>query len=118
MGWCMIVVNNKQLEPQEKKEMKVLTDKHQKLYNSFYESTRNNEHIDTKTEILVGLSAALAMNCSPCTSYYLKAAKKENVTKGEIKEVLAKVMAVAAGQKRLQAQEVIESNGIDIELFK
>jgi len=98
--------------------MKILTDKQQELYDSFYESTHNNEYIDIKTEILVGLSAALAMNCSPCTSYYLKEAKKANITKGEISEVLAKVMAVAAGQKRLQAQEVIESNGIDIESYK
>ena len=98
--------------------MKILTDKQQVLYDSFYESTHNNEHIDTKTEILVGLSAALAMNCSPCTSYYLNEAKKSNITKGEISEVLAKVMAVAAGKKRLQAQEVIESNGIDLESYK
>ena len=98
--------------------MKILTDKQQELYDSFYESTHDNEHIDTNTEILVGLSAALAINCSPCTSYYLKMAKKANITKGEISEVLAKVMAVSAGQKRLQAQEVIESNNIDLELFK
>jgi alkylhydroperoxidase/carboxymuconolactone decarboxylase family protein YurZ len=98
--------------------MSILTKKHQKLYESFYESTHNNDYLDTKTEILVGLSAALAMNCSPCTSYYLKVAKKENISKGEIKEVLAKVMAVAAGQKRLQLQEVIEENKIDIELYK
>jgi len=98
--------------------MKILTDRQQELYDSFYESTHNNVHIDTKTEILVGLSAALAMNCSPCTSYYLKEAKISNITKGEVSEVLAKVMAVAAGQKRLQAQEVIESNGIDIDSYK
>jgi alkylhydroperoxidase/carboxymuconolactone decarboxylase family protein YurZ len=98
--------------------MKILTDKQQELYDAFYESTHNNDYIDIKTEILVGLSAALAMNCSQCTSYYLKEAKKANITKGEISEVLAKVMAVAAGQKRLQAQEVIESNGIDIESYK
>jgi alkylhydroperoxidase/carboxymuconolactone decarboxylase family protein YurZ len=98
--------------------MKILTDKQQELYDSFYESTHENEHIDVKTEIFVGLSAALAMNCSPCTRYYLKEAKKANITKGEIAEVLAKVMAVAAGQKRLQVQEVIESSGIDIELYK
>lgn len=97
--------------------MHILTEKQQRLYDSFYESTHNNEHIDTKTEILVGLSAALAMNCSPCTTYYLNEAKKVNITRGEISEVLAKVMAVAAGQKRLQAQEMIESYGVDIESY-
>ena len=91
----------------------MLTDKQQKLYDSFYESTHSNEHIDTKTEILVGLSAAMAMNCTPCTSYYLQQAKKIKIDKGAISEVIAKVMAVAAGQKRLQAQEIIENNGVD-----
>lgn len=94
--------------------MKLLTDKQQELYDSFYESTHNNEHIDSKTELLVGLAAAIAMNCSPCASYYLKQAKNVNISKDEISEVLAKVMAVAAGQKRLQIQEIIESHGIDL----
>ena len=95
--------------------MEILTENQNKLYNSFYESTHNNEHLSTKIEILVGLSAALAMNCEPCTSYYLKIAKKENISKGEISEVIAKVMAVAAGQKRLQAQEILNKSGIDFE---
>ena len=98
--------------------MKLLTDKQQKLYASFYESTHSNEHIDTKTELLVGLAAAIAMNCNPCTSYYLKEAKRSNISRGEISEVFAKVMAVAAGQKRLQTQEVIEKHGIDFESYK
>lgn len=95
----------------------MLTKRQQDLYNSFYESTHKNEYLDQKTEILVGLSAALAMNCSPCTEYYLKQAKKAKITKGEISEVLAKVMAVAAGQKRLQAQEVLEKYKIDLENY-
>ena len=41
------------------------------------------------------------MNCVPCTHYYLKETKKAKIKKGELSEVLAKVMAVAAGQKRL-----------------
>jgi len=95
--------------------MEILTESQKNLYNSFYESTHNNDHINNKTEILVGLSAALAMNCEPCTSYYLKLAKKEKITKGEISEVIAKVMAVAAGQKRLQAEAIINKSGIDFE---
>jgi len=91
----------------------MLTKRQQKLYNSFYESTHANEHLDNKTELLVGLSAALAMNCAPCTQYYLKRARKSNISKGELSEVLAKVMAVSAGQKRLQMQEVFEEYGID-----
>ena len=86
----------------------MLTKRQKKLYNSFYESTHKNEYLDQKTEILVGLSAAIAMNCAPCTEYYLNLAKSVNISRDEISEVLAKVMAVAAGQKRLQAKEVIE----------
>jgi len=94
--------------------MDILTKKQKELYDSFYESTHQNEHLDSKTEILVGLSAAIAMNCGPCTSYYLKRAKQANITKGEISETLAKVMAVAAGQKRLQFQDVVDGKDIDI----
>lgn len=63
------------------------------------------------------LSAAMAMNCAPCTDYYLKRAKMAKITKGEISEVLAKVMAVAAGQKRLQFQAVVEDFGIDMKSY-
>lgn len=92
----------------------VLTNKQQALYNAFYESTHNNEHLDTRTEILVGLSAAVAMNCSPCTSYYLNRARQAEVSEGEIAETLAKVMAVAAGQKRLQFQAVLDKYKHDL----
>ena len=95
----------------------MLTKRQQELYSSFYESTHNNEYLDQKTEILVGLSAAVAMNCGPCTHYYLKEARKVEISKGEISEVVAKVMAVAAGRKRLQFQELLESYEIDIESF-
>jgi alkylhydroperoxidase/carboxymuconolactone decarboxylase family protein YurZ len=96
----------------------MLTKRQQQLYNSFYESTHKNEYLDQKTELLIGLSAAMAMNCAPCTSYYLKQAKKAKISKAEISEVLAKVMAVAAGQKRLQMQDVFESYKIDIESYE
>ncbi|WP_457665138.1 carboxymuconolactone decarboxylase family protein [Thiolapillus sp.] len=91
----------------------MLTKKQKALYDAFYESTHANSHLDEKTEILIGLSAAIAMNCNPCTSYYLRLAKQRSVSRGEISETLAKVMAVAAGQKRLQFQEVIDEYEID-----
>ena len=59
----------------------------------------------------------MAMNCAPCARYYLKQAKHAKISTGEISEVLAKVMAVAAGQKRLQLQEVIEVYSIDLEAY-
>ncbi|MGR5175134.1 carboxymuconolactone decarboxylase family protein [Vibrio parahaemolyticus] len=91
--------------------------KHQEVYGAFYRSTHDNEHLDTRTELLVGLSAAMAMNCLPCTRYYLAQAKKVGITKGEISDVTAKVMAVAAGQKKLQFQEVLEKYHIDLEQY-
>lgn len=94
--------------------MSILTKKQKELYDSFYKSTHDNEHLDSRTEILVGLAAAIAMNCDPCISYYLKRAKRAKVKKGEISETLAKVMAVAAGQKRLQFQEAVNKDDIDI----
>jgi alkylhydroperoxidase/carboxymuconolactone decarboxylase family protein YurZ len=96
----------------------MLTKRQQVLYNSFYESTHKNEYLDRKTEVLVGLSAAMAMDCKPCTLYYLKRAKKAKISKAEISEVLAKVMAVAAGQKRLQMKEVLESYSVNIESYE
>lgn len=67
--------------------------------------------------LLVGLSAAMAMNCVSCTHYYLEQAKRAGIAKGEIDEVLAKVMAVAAGQKRLQMEGVLEQYGIDLSTY-
>lgn len=96
----------------------MLTKRQQQLYDAFYQSTHKNEYLDQKTEVLVGLSAAIATNCAPCTRYYLEQANKAKISKGEISEVLAKVMAVAAGQKRLQMQEVIECCEIDLESFE
>ncbi len=95
----------------------MLTKRQQELYDSFYESTHNNEYLDEKTEVLIGLSAAMAMNCAPCVRYYLQQAKQAGVSKGEISEVLAKVMAVAAGQKRLQMEDVLEGCDIDMESY-
>ncbi|MEX0322360.1 MAG: carboxymuconolactone decarboxylase family protein [Puniceicoccaceae bacterium] len=83
----------------------MLTDKQSELYKEFYESTHDNEFLDEETELLVGLAAAIAMNCSPCTKYYLRKSKEAEIPKGKISEVLAKVMAVSAGQKRLLVQE-------------
>ncbi len=96
----------------------MLKEEQNKLYNSFYESTHNNEYLNKKTELLVGLSAAIAMNCQPCTKYYIKKAKEAGIYKGEISEVVAKVMAVAAGQKKLQTMEVLNEAKIDLSEFK
>ena len=85
----------------------MLRDEQKKLYDDFYESTHENVFLDATTEILVGLSAAISLNCQPCTKYYLEKAKQAGIKKGEISEVIAKVMAVSAGQKRLQTEEEV-----------
>jgi len=82
------------------------TDRQQQLYNAFYKSTHDNQYLDTKTELRVGLAAAYAMNCAPCSAYYLKQAQKADITQCELQEDLANVLAVAAGQKRLQVADV------------
>ena len=95
----------------------MLRDEQKKLYDDFYESTHKNLFLDATTEILVGLSAAIALNCQPCTKYYLDKAKQMGIKKGEISEVIAKVMAVSAGQKRLQTGEVINKYKINLDEF-
>ena len=69
----------------------MLTDRQQELYNAFSESTHNNEFIDSKTAAIVGLSVALAIDCSACAEHYIQLARKENVSQEEIAEITAKV---------------------------
>ncbi len=95
-----------------------LTKEQRKLYDAFYESTHGDGVLNEKTELLVGLSVAIAMNCEPCTAYYVEMCKRKSVSKRELQSVLAKVMAVAAGQKRLQAEKVLHENNIDLEEFE
>lgn len=96
----------------------MLNDKQQRLYEAFTTSTHEGEHLDSKTETLVGLAAAMAMDCGPCTNYYMKLARQEKITKEEIAEVLAKVMSVAAGQKRLQMLDIMEKYKLDLADYK
>ena len=92
----------------------MLNQKQKELYDAFYDSTHQNLLLDGKTETLVGLAAAMALDCEPCTAYYLKRAKLVGASKGEVSEVLAKVMAVAAGQKRLQADAVMQALKVEL----
>lgn len=85
-----------------------LSAKQNKLYSEFYDSTHDDGVLDAKTLLLVGLSAAIGMNCQPCTAYYMKMCKDSGISRCEIQSVLAKVMAIAAGQKRIQLEKVLE----------
>ena len=95
----------------------MLNNKQQRLYDDFYRSTHENQVLDRQTELLVGLSAAMSMNCAPCTRYYLEKCRDAGIPRQAISEVLAKVMAVAAGQKKLQAADVIDRYQIDLSQF-
>ncbi|MFO7593489.1 MAG: carboxymuconolactone decarboxylase family protein [Pseudomonadota bacterium] len=96
----------------------MLSKKQQKLYDDFYESTHDNRFLDDKTELLIGLAAAIAMNCEPCTAYYLRKLKSGKCEKGAIQETIAKVMAVAAGQKKLQTQKALHDFKMDLDHFQ
>ena len=76
------------------------------------ESTHANEHLDAGEGILVGLSAAIALNCQPCICYYQSQAKKAGISEGAVSEVVAKIMAVSANQKRLQTEEVLNRHKV------
>jgi len=76
------------------------------------ESTHANEHLDAGEGILVGLTAAIALNCRPCIRYYQSQAKKAGISEGKVSEVVAKIMAVSANQKRLQTEEVLNRHEI------
>ena len=95
-----------------------LTKKHQATYTEFYNSTKANEHLSDRESLLVGLAAAMAMNCLACQRFYLLECKKKGISRGDISEVLAKVMAVSAGQKRLQFQEVLDRFEIQLAEFE
>lgn len=58
------------------------------------------------------------MNCQPCTKYYLLRAKEADIKKGEISELIAKVMAVASGQKKLQTLEILNESKINLAEFE
>ncbi len=71
------------------------------------ESTHSNEHLGNEEGILVGLTAAIALNCQLCIRYYQSQAKKAGISEGKVSEVVAKIMAVSANKKRLQTGEIL-----------
>lgn len=87
----------------------MLTSRQHELFEQFRDSTHANEHLDAGEGILVGLTAAMALDCQQCIRYYLSQAKKAGISEGKVSEVVAKVMAVSANQKRLQTEEVLGS---------
>ena len=85
----------------------MLTERQQTVFEQCRESTHNNEHLSNREEILVGLAAAIALDCDHCVRYYVFKAKKAGIDKSTVSEILAKVMVVSANKKRLRADEVL-----------
>jgi len=102
---------------QEASVLPGLTEQHERAYAAFYNSTKNNEHLSARETLLVGLAAAMGLNCIPCQRFYLQECRKAGISKGDVCEVLAKVLAVSSGQKRLQFQEVLDKYTISMDDF-
>ena len=94
-----------------------MTERQRAKYREFYDSTRENEFLSRRESLLVGLAASMAVNCLPCQRYYLEDCRSAGISKGDISEGLAKVMALSAGQKRLQFQEVLDRFEIKLDDF-
>ena len=62
-----------------------------------------------------GLAAAIALDCQPCIEFYLARCKQSGAASDEIGEVLAKVMAVAGGQKKILFASVLDKMEREIE---
>jgi len=58
--------------------------------------------------ILIGLAAAIAVDCEPCAESYLTKCNEIGITDAEISDVLAKVMAVSAGKNKIKFSRVLD----------
>lgn len=43
----------------------MLPSKQHKAYCNFYDVVRNQEHLDARTTVMIGLAAAMARECQP-----------------------------------------------------
>jgi alkylhydroperoxidase/carboxymuconolactone decarboxylase family protein YurZ len=58
--------------------------------------------------ILIGLAAAIAVDCEPCVESYLTQCKQAGIPDAEISDVLAKVMAVSAGKNKIKFSRIVD----------
>ena len=56
-----------------------LTERQEELYAAFYNSTKDNQHLNHREALLVGLAAAMAVNCIPCQRFYLLECRKAGI---------------------------------------
>jgi len=79
----------------------MLNSRHSDAWSSFYASTTKGAVLDERTMALIGLAAAIALDCEPCAEAYLAKCKEHGISDAEIADVLAKVMAVSAGKRKI-----------------
>lgn len=93
----------------------MLNPRHTDAWSSFYASTAKGSVLDERTMILIGLAASIAVDCEPCTESYLAKCKEMGIPEAGIADVLAKVMAVSAGKKKIKFSRIVDraslSNG-------
>lgn len=86
----------------------MLNSKHARPWSEFYASTASGAALDERTMVLIGLAASIAVDCEPCAEAYLAECKKHSITEIEIADVLAKVMAVSAGKRKIKLSRSLE----------
>ena len=79
----------------------MLNARHADSWSAFYGGTSKGAVLDERTMVLIGLAAAIAVDCEPCAEAYLAKCNEHGVSDAEISDVLAKVMAVSAGKKKI-----------------
>jgi alkylhydroperoxidase/carboxymuconolactone decarboxylase family protein YurZ len=80
--------------------------KQEKAFEEFYNSARYNEILDSKTTLMIHLTAAMAVACYPCMEHYLDQVKAEGITDEQIGVIKSIVMAVSSGRVDAQLWEV------------
>ncbi len=85
---------------------------HSEIWSSFYASTSKGAVLDERTMVLIGLAAAIALDCDPCAEAYLKKCREVGISGAETADVLAKVMAVSAGKKKIKFSHTLDRLGM------
>jgi len=86
----------------------MLNKKHAEPWSSFYASTVRGAVLDERTMALIGLAASIALDCEPCAEGYLRQCRSHAVSDAEVADVLAKVMAVSAGKRKIKLSRLVE----------
>lgn len=91
----------------------LLPEKQKKTYESFFESTAENEILDQKTTVMIQLAVSFGIGCYPWMEYFFGVAKEIGLTDNEVGAVQSIAMGVSAGRIRAQFKQVRENIGYD-----